>query len=117
MTLKRLTCVNPCIAGTRRHFSLLSSESFDSPANQTGGKLLRRKYKIGAAGAAALAIVVGAAAYANESITYSYDARGRLVKVERSGGANNGVKADYSYDKANNRTAVTVSGSTKSPPP
>jgi hypothetical protein len=60
---------------------------------------------------------VPAVAWAAETITYSYDAKGRLVKVERSGTVNNGVKAEYSHDKANNRTNVTVSGSPNPPPP
>ena len=49
-----------------------------------------------------------AVAYASETITYKYDARGRLVKVERSGSVNNNVSANYSYDKADNRTNVNV---------
>ncbi|MEA3015109.1 MAG: hypothetical protein QOD42_3654 [Sphingomonadales bacterium] len=57
---------------------------------------------------AAAALAVTAAAVANETITYSYDARGRLVKVERSGNVNNGVKAEYKYDKGDNRTNVNV---------
>lgn len=48
------------------------------------------------------------AAYASETITYSYDARGRLVKVERKGTVNNNVTANYTYDKADNRTNVNV---------
>jgi hypothetical protein len=30
------------------------------------------------------------------------------VKVERSGTVNNGVKAEYKYDKGDNRTNVNV---------
>ena len=60
---------------------------------------------------------IPALAYAAETITYTYDAKGRLVKTERSGTVNNGVKAEYSHDKANNRTNVTVSGSANTPPP
>ena len=60
---------------------------------------------------------IPALAYAAETITYSYDARGRLVKVERSGTVNNGVAADYTHDKAHNRTNVTVTGSPNTPPP
>ena len=56
-------------------------------------------------------------AIAAETITYSYDAKGRLVKVERSGTANNNVKAEYSHDKADNRTNVTVTGSPNATPP
>ena len=49
-----------------------------------------------------------AAAYASETITYSYDARGRLVRVERKGTVNNNVTANYTYDKSDNRTNVNV---------
>ena len=57
-----------------------------------------------------------AAAAASETITYTYDSRGRLVKVVRTGTVNNNVSADYSYDKADNRTNVNVA-SPNSPPP
>jgi YD repeat-containing protein len=64
----------------------------------------------------ALAIaVVAATAIASETITYSYDARGRLVKVQRSGSVNNNVRANYVYDKADNRTNVNVAS--PNPPP
>jgi len=65
--------------------------------------------------AAAVAGLGAAAAWATETITYTYDARGRLVKVERSGTVNNNVKAEYSYDKAQNRKNVTVTS--PNPPP
>jgi coenzyme F420-reducing hydrogenase delta subunit len=55
-------------------------------------------------------LCVAGAAMAAETIVYRYDARGRLVKVERSGNVNNGVTANYAFDKANNRTNKTVSG-------
>jgi hypothetical protein len=58
-----------------------------------------------------LALIVAAAAtaaIASETITYTYDARGRLVRVQRSGSVNNNVSANYSYDKADNRTNVNV---------
>lgn len=51
-----------------------------------------------------------AAAFAAETITYTYDGRGRVVQVDHSGTANAGVSATYSYDDADNRTNVTVSG-------
>jgi YD repeat-containing protein len=57
---------------------------------------------------AAAALAVTAAAVASETITYTYDARGRLVKVARTGGVNNGVKAEYEYDKGDNRTNVNM---------
>ena len=51
---------------------------------------------------------IAAAAWATETITYSYDARGRLVKVVRTGDVNNNVSAEYKYDKGDNRTNVNV---------
>lgn len=54
--------------------------------------------------------------FAAETISYGYDSKGRLVKVERSGSINNGVKAEYKHDKADNRTNVTVTGSPNPPP-
>lgn len=57
----------------------------------------------------ALAIVSAtAAAIASETITYRYDARGRLVAVARTGSVNDNVTANYAYDKADNRTSVTI---------
>jgi uncharacterized protein involved in exopolysaccharide biosynthesis len=67
--------------------------------------------------AIAAAIGVAALASASETINYSYDAKGRLVKVVRSGIGNASVNAGYTYDKADNRTNVTVTGSTNPPPP
>jgi hypothetical protein len=67
------------------------------------------------AGAAAAA--VPALAVAAETIAYSYDARGRLVRVERSGTVNNNVATHYTFDKADNRTAKTTTGSPNPPPP
>jgi YD repeat-containing protein len=55
-----------------------------------------------------LVALAGATAWASETVTYTYDARGRLVKVERSGTVNNNVKAEYKYDKGDNRTNVNV---------
>jgi hypothetical protein len=66
---------------------------------------------------AAGTIVAASAAMAAETIVYSYDAKGRLVKVERSGTVNNNVTGNYSHDKADNRTNVTVTGSPNPPPP
>lgn len=67
--------------------------------------------------AASAAVVAASVAMAAETIVYSYDAKGRLVKVERSGTVNNNVTTNYSHDKADNRANVTVSGSPNPPPP
>lgn len=60
----------------------------------------------------ALASGVACSAAASETVTYTYDARGRLVKVVRSGTVNNGVTTEYQLDKADNRTKVKTTGST-----
>jgi YD repeat-containing protein len=67
--------------------------------------------------AAAAVAAVPALAIAAETIAYSYDARGRLVKVARSGDVNNNVVTNYSYDKADNRTNKTTTGSPNTGPP
>jgi YD repeat-containing protein len=56
------------------------------------------------------AIGVAAAAMAAETITYHYDARGRLIKVVHTGTVNNNVNTSYAYDKADNRTNRTTTG-------
>lgn len=58
-----------------------------------------------------LILAPSAHAAASETITYSYDARGRLVTVVHSGTANNGLQTTYSHDKADNRTNKTTTGS------
>ncbi|MGH6615655.1 hypothetical protein [Sphingomonas sp.] len=63
----------------------------------------------GAAIAAGLTALSGMAG-ASEAINYTYDAKGRLVKVERSGTVNNGVVTNYTLDRADNRKNVKVTG-------
>ena len=62
------------------------------------------------------ALTATAMASATETINYTYDARGRLVQVKHTGNVNNNVSANYTYDKAENRTNVNVV-SPNSPPP
>ena len=52
-----------------------------------------------------------APALAGETITYSYDALGRLTNAAHSGSVNSGLNQAYSHDAADNRTNVTVTGS------
>jgi antitoxin component YwqK of YwqJK toxin-antitoxin module len=47
---------------------------------------------------------------AAETITYAYDAKGRLVRVTVRNGANNGVVTAYDHDKADNRKVVRTTG-------
>lgn len=60
------------------------------------------------------ALAIAASAQAAETVIYTYDARGRLVKVERTGTVNEGAKVEYDLDKADNRKKVK---STEPPPP
>jgi hypothetical protein len=55
-------------------------------------------------------LLLGAAAWASETITYKYDARGRLVQVNRAGTVNNNVVTNYVYDKADNRALKNTTG-------
>lgn len=57
-----------------------------------------------------LMLATAGPAMAAEMITYTYDAKGRLIKVVRSGTVNNGVTTDYTRDKADNRTRVKTTG-------
>lgn len=66
--------------------------------------------------AACLALTSSAGALASETVTYSYDAKGRLVKVVRTGTVNNNVTTDYTHDKADNRNRVTTTNSPNPPP-
>lgn len=59
---------------------------------------------------AAVGVVGAVPAHASETITYTYDAKGRLIKVVHSGTVNNGVQTDYTHDKADNRTNVKTTG-------
>lgn len=61
-------------------------------------------------------LAIATSAAGAETITYAYDAKGRLVKVIRSGSVNNNVTVDYEHDKADNRTRVKVTNSPNPPP-
>jgi hypothetical protein len=54
-----------------------------------------------------LASAVAEPAMSAETTTYKYDARGRLIRVERAGTINPGQVSLYLYDKANNRTNMS----------
>ncbi|WP_129524212.1 hypothetical protein [Pelagerythrobacter rhizovicinus] len=60
--------------------------------------------------AGAVLAMLPIAAQAAETVTYTYDAKGRLVKVERSGSVNSGVDTEYQHDKADNRKRVKTTG-------
>jgi hypothetical protein len=66
---------------------------------------------------AASLLTVPAMAVASETVTFTYDAHGRLVQVARTGTVNNGVTTTYTFDKAHNRTNKTTTGSANPGPP
>lgn len=59
---------------------------------------------------ALLVAAVASYAGASETVNYTYDAKGRLVRVAHSGTVNNNVISNYSFDKADNRVNVNVTG-------
>ena len=61
------------------------------------------------------ALAAAVAAQAAETVTYNYDARGRVIQVNRTGRVNNNVFTNYTIDKADNRTNKTTTGSPNPP--
>jgi hypothetical protein len=73
--------------------------------------MLRRGHCAGLLLASSVIAVVSAA-QASETVTYSYDALGRLTASSSSGTVNNGATSTIGYDAAGNRSiyAMSVSG-------
>jgi hypothetical protein len=62
-------------------------------------------------GKVALSLTVLAAAtgaMASETITYHYDSRGRLIRVEHAGAINNNIDTNYVLDRGDNRTTFAT---------
>ncbi|MEP3224588.1 MAG: Calx-beta domain-containing protein [Parasphingorhabdus sp.] len=60
----------------------------------------------------AASLVLGfSPAIASETVIYTYDELGRLVRTSQTGSVNNGVVTDIDYDDAGNRTGYDVTGS------
>ncbi|HBK93293.1 MAG TPA: hypothetical protein DDZ68_16655 [Parvularcula sp.] len=76
------------------------------------GEGILRKFLL----ASAWAFVLTAPVHADETVTFTYDEYGRLVRAARAGAVNNGVATDYQYDKADNRTRRTLTGSSGTSP-
>jgi hypothetical protein len=68
--------------------------------------------------ALAAGLACSSAASASETIQYTYDVRGRLVKVNHAAAStvNPNHQVCYKYDKAGNRVKVTLSPTSGSPP-
>jgi len=83
-----------------------------STARPTARQAVRRRSTLAAGlGIAVLATgLTGGLAAASETVTYTYDAQGRLVTVEHTDGPNDGVKREYEYDDADNRTGKKTTG-------
>jgi hypothetical protein len=71
---------------------------------------------VGSLGVSACALTLNGAARASETVTYSYDALGRLVAISTSGGPNSGQNVRTCYDPAGNRTSYTVATGTPPAP-
>lgn len=61
----------------------------------------------------AVIAVLAVAASAAETVNYTYDAQGQLLKVVRKGGVNDGAVTTYDYDNAANITNKTTTGAPK----
>lgn len=69
-----------------------------------------KSYEILAAVGLAAVAVAAVGASASETVNYSYDARGRLVRVTHGGTVNANVVTNYVQDKADNRTFRNTTG-------
>jgi YD repeat-containing protein len=63
-----------------------------------------------AASLATLAVAIPSISAAQQTVSYTYDALGRVVTVQHSGTSNN-TTTSFTYDKADNRTSISVTGS------
>jgi hypothetical protein len=78
---------------------------------------LERSFDMRTVLSAAIALSLASGAFGAETITYTYDAKGRLIRVVRTGTVNNNVTTEYTHDKANNRKTVVTTNSPNPPPP
>lgn len=65
---------------------------------QVGGMKLRKLFAF-----AVGCLCAGGLAHASQTVTYSYDALGRLVTVQAQGGSGNGTVQNFKFDAAGNR--------------
>jgi hypothetical protein len=63
------------------------------------------------------ALLLAGPACAAETVTYTYDALGRLTATTSSGIVNNGLSTSIAYDPAGNRTSYGVTGAGGGGPP
>lgn len=66
--------------------------------------LARRSFVVAVAPVAALCALIPTSSYAQNAVTYEYDAVGRLVAVDRDlNGCDDDTLVEYQYDKSGNR--------------
>jgi hypothetical protein len=53
---------------------------------------------------------------AAETVTYTYDAFGRMTNAQVAGGPANGTQRSVGYDASDNRTSILISGAPSGPP-
>jgi len=75
----------------------------------------RRRHSMLAAATAFIAVASTAPASASQT-NYTYDALGRLVRVEQTGVAASAYDSRYTFDAAGNRTTHVVSGAANNAP-
>lgn len=62
---------------------------------------------------AACLMHAGSACFAAETVIYTYDAKGRLAKIEHAGTVNNGIATQVLHDAADNRRNVKTTGAAR----
>ena len=72
--------------------------------------MARWKTSVVIAGVTLAAAAAADLASASETISYTYDAKGRLVTVVHTGSVNNNVMSNYAFDPADNRKTMNVTG-------
>jgi hypothetical protein len=73
-------------------------------------KVTNARGRVRVAALAAVSLLAMGPASAQETVSYTYDALGRVIAVNHgTTGPNANISSSYTYDKADNRTGVTVS--------
>jgi predicted nicotinamide N-methyase len=93
------------------HCQVVKSATVFSVFRIKGAKMIRPVTALTVcAGSIMLAAMATGTAGASETVNYTYDAKGRVVKVAHSGTVNNNIVANYGFDKADNRVNMNVTG-------
>src|SRR5690348_2520375 len=75
------------------------------------GGTMKIATRLGICGASLCAV---SSAWAAETVTYTYDALGRMTQVQAAGGPASGVQRTYQFDAAGNRTNFALTGAASS---